>query len=319
MKRSLEASLADMERLADELLEKKLRGEGCEEWGRGLGVLMGLREPPAALREAVAAAEASRGAGDEKRLSSQETAALNGELRTQVRGAAAAEEETGGGGGVAELYEALHTIRTLESDLVRLRAAKMDVSAQKRELAGQLAQITGNVPALNLKLSKEGKKHIHLIDETPLPSSPDLPIPLYVLQQSLEMMDVDTATEDTDAGLRNVMHARSLRVRLSWPSKPDFEMVFSYCPSLDVVAVAGDHSILQLEQDDNGKSSPSLTSIYRVGAAEASRLVAEMDPARPYRWCQFICGLQAAKSVDDLSRTPMTMAQIAELIGGRRV
>jgi hypothetical protein len=77
----------------------------------------------------------------------------------------------------------------------------------------------------------------------------------------------------------------------------------AYCPVLELVAVAGNHTVLsQLGYEgDNGLQSPSLSTQYRAGLNE-SAVLSSLGEYRPYRWSQLLCGIQAVRSIEDYAR-----------------
>lgn len=307
--------LGEIERLASAMLEQKQTGKPIDTSHhlRALGVLMALKskEPSAELGQAQAKSQEMLRVAERSVKRSEDVRAFNQELELQVKTSARLEAEEKKEGNVEELCDALNQIRALEKDLTLLKSSKQKLVAQKRELAGQLAQITGNVPLLDFKLGKEGKELIHLLQDSST-ASLDLSVPLLVLEQSLKLLEnVPCDVVASPEGSASVLHPSSLRVVLGRA-----ELLFSFCETLDLVVVATeDHSVLVLDGGaDDGLSCPSLTAFYKVGASEITLTLAALGNARPYRWCQSVCGIRVAKTIEDLSRPQLTLSEVIKQI-----
>ncbi len=319
MKRRLDAGeldvgslLRDIEVTADSLLAQAKRGEPLDSGAvpRVLGTLMALRDQDEDDRGIV---EAEKEEEAEKLLSQlEDRRALNSELEQRI--AAELEPQAGAGGTVEELYEGLNRLRLLEKSLTQLRTQKTQLAAQKRDLAGQMALITGNTPMLDRE-TKMLSRHIHLLDATreiaslsPLEAS--LAAPLFVLHESLLVMGPGAATSRVVQLEVREMPLASVSLECSIGA---VSLRVAYCPEMDLVAAAGDHSILRRlgHEDDDGLSSPSLTTFYK--GIDETAVLKSLGDFRPYRWIQNVCGIQAVRKREDFGRS-VTLEQVAAKI-----
>jgi hypothetical protein len=269
---------------------------------------------------AVAEAAGPDGQEEDERVRKQleDVTALNRELEERI----VAEADTDGRreGSVEQLYELLAQARQLEKTLASMRTQRVQLTAQKRDLAGQLALVTGNTPQLDKEtkvrmifrksafslfsslVSQMLGRHIHLLDATKelatQPHEAALAAPLFVLQQALLVSRQSCAVVDLgDVGTKPLL---SLALECSIGS-----VVFrvAYCPLLELVAVAENHAVLsQLgHEGDSGLQSPSLSTQYRAGLNEEA-VLSSLGEYRPYRWSQLVCGIQAVRSIEDYAR-----------------
>jgi hypothetical protein len=144
--------LRDIELGADALLAQRKRGESPEAQTHVavMGALMALRRKEQEGAAAVAQAAGPDGQEEEDervRKQLEDVTALNRELEERI----VAEADTDGKreGSVEQLYELLAQARQLEKTLASMRAQRLQLTAQKRDLAGQLALVTGNTPQLD--------------------------------------------------------------------------------------------------------------------------------------------------------------------------
>jgi hypothetical protein len=112
-----------------------------------MGALMALRRKEE--EEAAAAAAAAPDGQEEERVRKQleDITALNRELEERIVAEAASDGAREGS--VEQLYELLAQARQLEKTLASMRTLRVQLTAQKRDLAGQLALVTGNTPQLD--------------------------------------------------------------------------------------------------------------------------------------------------------------------------
>jgi ferredoxin-like protein FixX len=158
--------------------------------------------------------------------------------------------------------------RSLESLLSQLRQQKAQISAVKRELAGQMALVTGNTSsALDREVRTLSKYIFWKGSSEKVSLSAEvlrLPAPLFVLHQSIQVENEGMAEcgvaeiSSSDSGLSRW----GLDCRIG-PVK--FKVAFSTV--LDLAVASGNHAELQKlgPEGDTGLVSPSLTTLVRRG------------------------------------------------------
>lgn len=157
--------------------------------------------------------------------------------------------------------------RSLEKSLGQLRLQKAQLSAAKRELAGQLAQITANTSSSLDREIKPLAKYIYWQGGDSKSLSPEvlrLPAPLFVLHQSMQL----SAGAEMECSVVDLQQTRPLLTAFTaqWGlqcriGRINFLVAFSSV--LDLAVASGNHAELQQLglEGDTGLVSPSLTTL----------------------------------------------------------
>ncbi len=155
-----------------------------------------------------------------------------------------------------------HQARALEKSLAQLRLQKAQLSAAKRELAGQMALVTGNTSSSLDRELKPLSKYIFWQSGDQSNVSAEtlkLPAPLFVLHQSIQLFG-DASVHCSVIELPN--DGSLARWGLSCHIG-QVNFIAGFSSALDLVAAKGNHKELEQlgPEGDFGLVSPSLTTM----------------------------------------------------------